>query len=95
MLPQHRADAGPRTAWRQLAAADARAFSDPVGVRPQAAAQLPFSGEVAAVPRAQREILGLTRLVIAQPGRAGKAIIGIGPHRGLLGIPARGADALG
>lgn len=95
VLAQHGPDARPGSLPRHLRAADAPALADPVRAGTQRAAQFPVPRQLAAVPCAQREVLRLARLVVMQPGRAGKAVVGIGPQRRLLRIVARGTDPLG
>lgn len=95
MLAQRGAHPWPGPLAGRLTAANAGALADPVGTGPHRAAQLPAASQVAAVPGAQREVFRLARPVVVQPGRAGKAVSGIGPQGRQLGIAERGADPLG
>lgn len=95
MLAQHRAHAGPGPPRPAVSHADTSTLADPVRAGPQRAPQLTGAGRVAAVPRAQREILRLAGPVVLPPDGAGKAVVGIGPQRRLLGIGAGGPDTVG
>lgn len=93
--PDPRPGALPRQQASQPARPRAAALPDPVGGRPQRAAQFPAAGQVAAIPRPQAEVLRLTGPVVAAPGRGREPVIGVGPELSLLRVVPRGPDALG
>ena len=98
LLAGRRPRAGPGPLAWHPGPAQARALTDPVGAGPQRAAQFPAAGQVTAGPRAQREELVVAGLIVVPPlypGRRGEPVVGVGPHRGLLGIAARGPYPVG
>jgi hypothetical protein len=95
LLPGRGPAARPGPLARHLGAAQPGALADPVGAGSQRAPQFPAAGQVTTAPRAQREELIVAGLVVARPGRGGEAVIGVGPHRGLLGVAPRGPDLVG
>ncbi len=98
LLAGRRPRAGPGPLAGHPGPAQPRALADPVGAGPQRAAQFPAAGQVTAGPGAQREELVVAGLIVVPPvypGRRGEPVVGVGPHRGLLGIAARGPYPVG
>ena len=95
LLPGRRPAARPGPLARHPRAAQPGALADPVGAGSQRAPQFTAAGQVTAAPCAEREELVVAGLIVARPGQGGKAVIGVGPHRGLLGVVSRGPDLVG